>query len=457
MKKILIVVLSLILSIPLFASDQKSQIVKQKDFENSIVAIDLGGYKVLEFSKSVKKIQFDNSAFIEAEFFNKDDVPPLTRLRIKAKQLGKQNAIVTLDDNTVITVGFNIVQNINAIIDLVNDLYPDIKVTQMNQNIILQGYVKNQTQKSKLIEIFEKSGVDVNTQIIDLIKDNHSTKMVRVKLYVVQIDNDRGQQIINEWNINGIPSASLTNGQTRVESLEITPNITSLAGGIEFIANRAGSLFDIGLTLNYLKKENAVRIVNESTLIMKENQEAKFNTGGKFFIKSSTTTAEGVPSTELREIEYGLNITMKAKKIIENQYIDFEAMAKADDVDYDNTVDDIPGLVGNEVTTNVLIKNGSTIVLAGILKTDNSQYKEKVPGVGDIPILGWLFTSTDTKGENNDLVFFMTPEIVDPVEHDETNLLKEKIGTVLNKEYRSKEEILSDKEEELLQKEESSK
>ncbi len=47
---------------------------------------------------------------------------------------------------------------------------------------------------------------------------------------------------------------------------------------------------------------------------MKENQAAKFNTGGKFFIKSSTTTAEGVPSTELKEIEYGLNITMKAKK-----------------------------------------------------------------------------------------------------------------------------------------------
>ena len=453
MKKKLFMVLLCICCLFIQANANNMQSVQQKDFENKIVAIDLDGYKILEFSKRIKKIQFDSSDFIEADFLSKGEYPPLTRLKIKAKKIGKQNAIVTFEDDTMVTVGFNIVRNINEIIELIGKLYPDIKVTQMNDNIILQGYVENQTQKSKLIEIFEKSGIDVGVQIIDLIQDNHSTKMVRVKVYVVQIDNDRGEKLINEWNINGIPSESLLNGQTRVESLEISPNITSLAGGITAIANRAGSLFDIGLTLNYLKKYNAARIVNESTLIMKENQESKFNTGGKFFINTETTTAEGVPSSELTEVEYGLNISMKAKKIIENKYIDFEAMAKSDELDWDSAVDGIPGLKGNEVTTNVLVENGSTIVLAGILKIDNSQYKEKVPGLGDIPLLGSLFKSTDTKGERNDLVFFMTPEIVDPVEHDEVKILNQKMDIVERKDYRSNDEI---NEENLLKKEEQS-
>lgn len=225
MKKKLFMVLLCICCLFIQANANNMQSVQQKDFENKIVAIDLDGYKILEFSKRIKKIQFDSSDFIEADFLSKGEYPPLTRLKIKAKKIGKQNAIVTFEDDTMVTVGFNIVRNINEIIELIGKLYPDIKVTQMNDNIILQGYVENQTQKSKLIEIFEKSGIDVGVQIIDLIQDNHSTKMVRVKVYVVQIDNDRGEQLINEWNINGIPSGSLLNGQTRVESLEISPNI----------------------------------------------------------------------------------------------------------------------------------------------------------------------------------------------------------------------------------------
>lgn len=439
MKKLLLIFFLISFSLELSANETK--VVKEEDFKNKTVTVDLNGYKILKFSKTISKIQFDTSDFIEADFLRDTNIP-LSTLKVKGKKIGKQSAIVTFHDKSVISVKFNIVKNMNDIIYLVNKLYPDIEVSQINDTVILQGHVINQTQKSKLIEIFGKYGIDTDKQLIDLIKDNYSTKMVRVKLYVVQIDNNHGQQIINDWTATGIDI-----GDATIDSIEVSPNITSLSGGITAIASYAGSNFNLGLTLNYLKRNNAARIVNESTLIMKENEEAKFNTGGKFFIKSSTTTAEGVPSTELKEIEYGLNITMKAKKIIENQYIDFEAMAKSDDVDYDNTVDDIPGLVGNEVTTNVLIENGSTIVLAGILKADYSQYKEKVPGLGDIPILGQLFTSTDTKDENYDLVFFMTPEIIDPMKYNQKKMLQNKLDTVKNKDYNKQKSSLSSNKE----------
>ncbi|MEA1915535.1 MAG: hypothetical protein U9N30_09510 [Campylobacterota bacterium] len=456
MKKFFAIICSLLI-ISILANANEIQSVQQKDFENKIVSIDLNGHKILEFSKQIKKIQFSSSEYVEADFMKNKAQTPLSVLKIYAKKIGKQNAIVTFVDNTMLTVGFNIVRNLNNVIELVQTLYPNITVEQMNENIILKGHVENQTQKSKLIEIFEKSGVDLDLQLIDLIKDNYSTKMVRVKLYVVQIDNNQGQQMINDWSLNGVAGSNFfkDGSKTLLNSVTVNPNITSLAGGITAIASRSGSMFDIGLTLNYLKKNNAARIVNESTLIMKENQEAKFNTGGKFFIKSSTTTAEGLPTTELREIEYGLNITMKAKKIIENQYIDFEAMAKSDAIDEDpnHKVDDIPGLIGNEVTTNVLIENGSTIVLAGILKTDYSYNEEKIPGLADIPLLGALFTSEDSKDENYDLVFFMTPEIVDPMNNNEENQLNNKLNIIKNKDYRDVTVRQNDDEEIFMKKE----
>lgn len=452
MKKIITLLTLLLITFNLNANETNT--VQQKDFENKIVTIDLNGHKILEFSKSISKIHFDSSEYIEADFLKDTTNEPLTTLKVKGKKIGKQNAIVTFYDESIVTVKFNIVKNMNDIIQLVNNLYPDIEVSQINDAIILQGHVKNQTQKSKLIEIFEKYGIDVKTQIIDLIKDNYSTKMVRVKLYVVQIDNDNGQQIINDWSLNGVAGSNFLGSDTSLDSITINPNITSLAGGLTAIASHAGADFDIGLTLNYLKKNNAARIVNESTLIMKENQEAKFNSGGKFFIKSSTTTSEGVPSTELKEVEYGLNVTMKVKRIIENKYIDFEAMAKSDEIDENHVVDDIPGLIGNEVTTNVLIEDGSTIVLAGILKADYSQNSEKVPGLADIPLLGFLFTSTDTKDNNSDLVFFMTPEIVDPMNNDEKDLFKNKLNLITNRDYEKQANTFNKKENTIDKKEE---
>lgn len=449
MKKINFIILLLLFCISLNASETKA--VKQVDFENKIVTVDLNGYKILKFTKTIKKINFDSSDYIEADFLKDSDIP-LATLKVKGKKIGKQSAIVTFQDDSVVTVKFNIVKNMNDIIQLVNHLYPNVQVSQINDTVILQGHVKNQTQKSKLIEIFKKYGIDTEAQLIDLIKDNYSTKMVRVKVYVVQIDNNNNEQLINDWTFSNKSTNDTLTGN-------FNANITSLTGGITLAAQTLGSDFNLGVTLNYLRKNNAARIVNESTLIMKENQEAKFNTGGKFFIKSSTTTAEGVPSTELKEIEYGLNISMKAKKIIENQYIDFEAMAKIDDVDYINTVDDIPGLVGNEVTTNVLIEDGSTIVLAGLLKADYSQDKEKIPGLGDIPLLGQLFSSKSTNDENYDLVFFMTPEIVDPMNHDEKKMLKKKMDIIKDRDYskqknnlykiKDEEEIETKKEKEI--------
>lgn len=435
MKKINFIITLLLFCISLNASETKT--VKQVDFENKIVTVDLNGYKILKFTKTIKKINFDSSDYIEADFLKDSDIP-LATLKVKGKKIGKQSAIVTFQDDSVVTVKFNIVKNMNDIIQLINHLYPNVQVSQINDTVILQGHVKNQTQKSKLIEIFQKYGIDTETQLIDLIKDNYSTKMVRVKVYVVQIDNNNNEQLINDWTFSNNSTNDTLTGS-------FNANITSLTGGITLAAQTLGSDFNLGVTLNYLRKNNAARIVNESTLIMKENQEAKFNTGGKFFIKSSTTTAEGVPSTELKEIEYGLNISMKAKKIIENQYIDFEAMAKIDDVDYVNTVDDIPGLIGNEVTTNVLIENGSTIVLAGLLKADYSQDKEKIPGLGDIPLLGQLFSSKSTNDENYDLVFFMTPEIVDPMNHNEKKLLKKKINIIKDRDYERQENNLYNK------------
>ncbi len=438
MKKFIIIFTLLICSLNLNAKE--SNVVMQKDFEDKVVTVDLDGYKILQFSKSIMKIQFDSSEYIDADFLKDSTDLPLSTLKVKGKKIGKQNAIVTFYDDSIVSVKFNIVKNINDVIHLVSELFPNIKVSQINDTVVLQGYVKNKTQRSKILDIFEKYGIKKDEKIIDLIRDDYSTKMVRVKLYVVQIDNDNSEQFINDWSL-----LNFSDGTTEVSNVDFTSNITSLTGGITAAAARLGSKFDIELNLNYLKKNDAVKIVNESTLIMKEQQESVFTAGGSFKVSTSTTADNGTTSTGYEDVEYGLNITITIDKIIEDNYIDFSAEAESSEIDWDNAVDGIPGLTGNKITTNVLVEHGSTIVLAGILKSDLTKYEEKIPLLGDIPLLGKLFTSRQSNDTNTDLVFFITPEIIDPMKNNQEDLLNKKLNIVKNKEYDDKAKDLNTK------------
>ena len=72
----------------------------------------------------------------------------------------------------------------------------------------------------------------------------------------------------------------------------------------------------------------------------------------------------------------------------------------------------VPAIDTREVTTQVLVNDGQTVVLGGILTTNERNAQTKVPWLGDIPVLGHLFKSTDRTNNKDELLIFVTPKIV---------------------------------------------
>jgi type IV pilus assembly protein PilQ len=72
----------------------------------------------------------------------------------------------------------------------------------------------------------------------------------------------------------------------------------------------------------------------------------------------------------------------------------------------------VPAIDTREVTTQVLVNDGQTVVLGGILTTQNSNVVNKVPLLGDIPILGTLFKNTNRTNKKDELLIFVTPKII---------------------------------------------
>jgi pilus assembly protein CpaC len=216
----------------------------------------------------------------------------------------------------------------------------------------------------------------------------------------------------------------------------IMTNAVSLSGGLTGAANYLGKYFNAGLTLNYLSSEGVASILDETTLLTLENQDATFLAGGTIYLKIATTTEQGVPTTEVRNINYGLQLDIKAQNIVNNNFVNLNINTKSTQIDWTNTVDGIPSFTEKSIKTNVVVENLSTIILGGLITSNNSKDIDKIPLLGDIPILGMLFTSKAFRQGQSELVFFITPEIVDTRNNNQLNELEKRLD--FNKTLESK-------------------
>lgn len=431
----------------------------QKDLNENNFSINKGSFKVTEFDKMIKNIKVSNEANIEIDFID-DNAKPLRAIKIFAKEVGTGNILVTFVDNSTMHININIVENLSNIISVAKQISPNIEITQTNGKVILKGSVQNQKEKGKILDLFEKAGIDLTKDLVDLLALENPDKMIRIKLFAVEINNNKGLDLKNNWVIssrnytenintdglyhnNNINDHAASDAQrSKLVSDAIDQRMASavtLTGGLTGAANYLGRYFNTALTLNYLSSRGVASILDETTLLTLEDQNATFHAGGTIYLKISTTTSQGVPTTEVRNINYGLQLDIKAQNIVNNDYVSLDINTKSTQIDWANTVDGIPSFTEKSIKTNVIVGNESTIVLGGLISSSSSQDVDKIPLLGDIPILGALFTSKAFREGKSELVFFITPEIVDPKNNNQIEKLNSKSSFTKDLEVNQKE------------------
>lgn len=480
-------IFKILLALAFLSSFSFSNELVSKNLYDKYMSINKGAYKILEFDKMIKSIKASNKENIEVEFLD-DKEKPLQAIKVFSKKLGHSNILITFYDATSIHIDINVIENLTNIIEIAKEISPKIVIKQTNGKIILKGLTTNQKEKDKILDLFAKAGVDLNKDLVDLVELENPDKMVRVKLYAVEINNDKGIDLKNNWFVSsrnymqaitedglyhnlplsdyGVPTVQkevydtnpaspkygtvinkvevpivgsandyhLANNQRNDLVREAIDNMmaqaVSLTGGLTGAANYLGKYFNAGLTLNYLSSKGVAKVLDETTLLTLENKEAKFLAGGTLNVKTQTTTAEGLPSTRLEKINYGLQLEITAKNIVNDNFISLDILTKTSAADFSRTVDGIPNIVEKSITTNVVVGNKSTIILGGLINRENAKDLQKIPLLGDIPVLGFLFTSQSFKEGKSELVFFITPEIVDPKTNSQTDVFAKKTDFV---------------------------
>lgn len=169
-----------------------------------------------------------------------------------------------------------------------------------------------------------------------------------------------------------------------------------------FVSNRL--LLDLELAA--LETENRSEVISQPKVITANRNKAVIRSGEE--IPYVSVDSDGIRTTSFRQAELRLEVT---PQIVGDGRI-FLTLEVNNDSKGVETRDAGPTINTNAVETQVLVNNGETIVIGGIFTSQNIEFESKVPFLGDIPLIGWLFRNTLSKHEKVELLVFITPRMI---------------------------------------------
>ncbi len=192
-------------------------------------------------------------------------------------------------------------------------------------------------------------------------------------------------------------------------TISFSPNISlpaSLGGAsIGAVYKSASTL--IGLELSAMQQEGQGKIVSSPRILTADRTPATISEGTE--IPYTSSTANSV-NTSFKEALLSLTVT---PQVTPDEDIVLKLNLTKDSVSNTVSVGSEPGIDKKTVTTEVRVENGGTVVIGGIYTQDTSNTENKVPLLGDIPVLGALFRNKSVINNRRELLVFITPRIVE--------------------------------------------
>jgi len=219
----------------------------------------------------------------------------------------------------------------------------------------------------------------------------------------------------------GVTTTSATTttvGTTTATSVSATPPTLNITNPLNlFLFN---SDINLGIVIQALQSRNVAEILAEPNLMAISGQKATFLAGGEFpfpVIQSST----GAPVVTISFRPFGVKLDFLAT-VMDDNTLRLHVTPEVSALDFSNALTlsgfTVPAISTRRADTEIELKDGQSFGIAGLLDRRATTLLSKVPGIGDIPILGQLFRSRSINKTNSELMVFVTPHIVDQVRVD---------------------------------------
>jgi pilus assembly protein CpaC len=379
----------------------------------------VGKSVIINLQARLKRVLASNPKVIQAL------VTSPTQVVVEAESAGT-SSLILWDES-----GSSRMLDVHADLDLaglrtaIQKAYPNQSIQAQSDEgrIILSGVVKNQAEQDDLAKM---AGIYSKEVVNSLASERIPQKQILLEVRFAEVDRTKLQQLgINIFstgatNTVGVISTQQfgpitgqgTGGGLRIEDGPVQYTLSSLLNIFLFRPD-----IHLGMTLQDLEQKSVLQILAQPNLMALDGQKASFLAGGEFPFPIVQGGAN-VGAVTIQFRPFGVRLDFTGHVTSENT-VRLQVAPEVSTLDFANAVTisgfTVPAISTRRAETEVELRDGQSFGIAGLLDQRAQAQLSKVPGIGDIPILGQLFRSKSTKVDRSELVVLVTPHIVDPV------------------------------------------
>ncbi|MEA3411732.1 MAG: type II and III secretion system protein family protein [Pseudomonadota bacterium] len=435
---------------------------------NGIYEVPIYKSGVIRLEKKAKKISVGNPGIADILILRNNE------LYVIGKALGSTNIAVWDSSGQVFaSFGMEVTHDLESLKIRLHDLLPGekIEVRSAQEKIVLDGQVSSLVRLGAAVEIAQgflpecmktksgKGGASGETSVAECkegsvvnLLEVGGAHQVMLEVKVAEMARDVVRRLDSKVNIMGfgnnavggafsggaafpnlltpeglvMPILSGLNSPWGPPVTLFQPNTPTVGDNGAFFSVLSGDFF-MNAVFEITKENGLAKILAEPTLTTTSGQQAEFLSGGEFPIPVPGTF--GQTTIEFKDFGVGvkfLPVVLDSERISLKLNISVTELTDSNNVQVSVPEADslfiIPALTKRSAQSSVELFDGQTIGIAGLINEKTRALYDKLPGAGDIPMLGTLFRSQEFRSGQTELVIFVTPHLARPIARDRIQL-----------------------------------
>lgn len=388
---------------------------------SQVLHIVVGRSVIINLQARVRRVLVSNPAVVESVTTSP------TQVVVTAKLAGTSSVILwdETGESRILDVYCDV--DVGGLRDALEQAFggESVQVTSDQGRVMISGVVRN---KAVAEDIAKLAGAYNKEVVSSLTLSGRHPKQIMLQVKFAEVDRTK----LTELGMN-----ILSTGATKTVFATSTqqfgaPSTSGGAGSGGQIGGTLGNFtvsdllnvfvfrpdINLGVTIRALQDRNVLQILAEPNLLAVDGQPATFHAGGQFPYPVPQAGVGGAGVITIQFKDFGVRLGFTAN-IGSDDVIHLKVAPEVSTLDFSQAIRIsgfvIPAISTRSAETEVELKSGQSFGIAGLLDKRTTAIMSKVPGIGDIPILGLLFRSKSVNNANTELMVLVTPTIVDPV------------------------------------------
>jgi pilus assembly protein CpaC len=401
----------------------------------------VGKSTLLRLQHPIDRISVGNPSVADVTLISQREIYLL------GKALGATNVIVWSKGGPATVIDVTVNADLTPLEAELKQLLPDesdIKVTSASGSIVLRGTVADAVKADQAVALAEAWRARLTRDLVLPVQAGQGGTTISVGGGSAVRDSvaAAGPRIINMLKVRDPQQVMLEVkvaevSKTVLERIGLTLAQQGTSGGStftflsqsNFLNQLLGSasitranVFD-ALQIDAQKDDGLVKMLAEPTIMAISGQEASFRAGGKIFIPvARENNLSGGVTITLEEKEFGVGVKFKPT-VLAGGRINLKVAPEVSELNstgnpfttVGGVTSVIPSFTVRRAETTVQLNDGQSFMIAGLVKNDVAESVNRFPGLGEIPILGALFRSSEFQKDKTELMFVITPRLVRPL------------------------------------------